>query len=126
MANMDYPGPCLSCHDVNGCVTEETIKQAAADYCDNVQQELNVRKANLYDAAVRFIGHGNADRVRIVDSVAEMKAIIQDIEAKAAQFDNECPLEVPHIDPALLDAHNRVGVHHNRALEVIAAGSFGG
>lgn len=126
MANMDYPGPCLSCNDADGCATEETIKQAATEYCAHVQQELDAWKANLYNAAVRFIDQGYGDRGRIVDSVAEMKAIIHDIEAKAAQFDTECPLEMTTNDQDLRDVHNRVGVHHNRALEVIAAGSFGG
>ena len=126
MANMDYPGPCLACSAIDGCATEEAKKLAVKGYCKGVERELNAWKATLYDVMVRFVDLGDKDRVALADAVAEIKSLVGEIEAKAAQLEAECPMEMGPVEKDLGDKMGMLRVHYTKAMEVIGAGSFGG
>jgi hypothetical protein len=126
MVNMDYPGPCFSCSAIDGCASEEAKKLAVKGYCKGVERELNAWKATLYDVMVGFLDQGDKDRGKLVDAVAEIKALVREIEAKTAQLEAECPLEMAPVEKALGDKMNSLRVHYTKAMEVIGAGSFGG
>ncbi|KAF5032180.1 hypothetical protein DSECCO2_619970 [anaerobic digester metagenome] len=126
MVNMDYPGPCFSCSAIEGCASEEAKKLAVKGYCKGVERELNAWKATLYDVMVGFLDLGDKDRGKLVDAVAEIKALVREIEAKTAQLEAECPLEMAPVEKALGDRMNALRVHYTKAMEVIGAGSFGG
>lgn len=126
MVNMDYPGPCFSCSAIEGCATEESKKLAVKGYCKGIERELNAWKATLYDVMVGFLDLGDNDRGALVDAVTEIKALVREIEAKTAQLEAECPLEMAPIEKDLGDKLGRLRVHYTKALEVMGAGSFGG
>jgi hypothetical protein len=89
--------------------------------------ELTAWKATLYDVMVGFMDLGDADRGKLADTVAEIKALVREIEAKTSQLESECPLEgVQAASKDLEDKIGQVRVHYSKALEVIGAGSFGG
>lgn len=117
MVNMDYPGPCFSCSAIEGCASEESKALATRWYCKGIQGELNAWKATLYDVTMSFMDIRDDEREKLIDAVAEIKALVREIEAKTAQLEAECPMEVT-------DHH--IGVRHEKAMEVIGAGSFGG
>lgn len=126
MVNMDYPGPCFACSAIDGCATEEAKKLAVKGYCKGVERELNAWKATLYDVMVGFLDLGDKDRGALVDAVAEIKALVREIEAKTAQLEAECPLEMAPVEKDLGDKMGKLRVHYTKAMEVIGAGSFGG
>jgi len=126
MANMDYPGPCFACSAIDGCATEESKKIAVKGYCKGVQRELDAWKATLYDVMAGFIDLGDRDRGALVDGVAEIKAIVREIEAKTSQLESECPLELEPIEKDFGDKLSRLRVHYTQAMNVLGAGSFGG
>ena len=126
MVNMDYPGPCFSCSAIEGCASEEAKKIAMKGYCKGVERELNAWKATLYDVMVGFLDIGDNDREKLVDAVAEIKALVREIEAKTTQLEAECPLELAPVEKDLGDKLGRLRVHYTKAMEVIGAGSFGG
>ena len=126
MVNMDYPGPCFACSAIDGCATEEAKKLAVKGYCKGVERELNAWKATLYDVMVGFLDLGDNDRGALVDAVAEIKALVREIEAKTAQLEAECPLEMAPVEKDLGDKMGKLRVHYTKAMEVIGAGSFGG
>ena len=126
MVNMDYPGPCFSCSAIDGCATEEAKKLAVKGYCKGVERELNAWKATLYDVMASFLDLGDKDRDALKDAVVEMKALVREIEAKTAQLEAECPLEMAPVEKDLGDKMGRLRVHYTKAMEVLGAGSFGG
>jgi hypothetical protein len=126
MVNMDYPGPCFSCSAIEGCASEEAKKLAMKGYCKGIERELNAWKATLYDVMVGFLDLGDKDREALVDAVAEIKALVREIEAKTAQLEAECPLEMAPVEKDLGDKLGRLRVHYTKAMEVMGAGSFGG
>ena len=126
MVNMDYPGPGFGCSAIDGCMTEESKKIAIKAYCKGVEGELSAWKATLYDVMVGFLDLGDKDREKLVDTVAEIKALVREIESKTSQLEGECPLEMAPIEKELGDKINQVRIHYSKALEVIGSGSFGG
>ena len=58
--------------------------------------------------------------------MAEIKALVREIEAKTAQLEAECPLEMTPVEKDLGDKMNQLRVHYTKAMGVIGAGSFGG
>ncbi len=126
MVNMDYPGPGFGCSAIDGCTTEEAKKVAIKAYCKGVEGELSAWKATLYDVMVGFLDLGDKDRGKLVDTVAEIKALVREIESKTSQLEGECPLEMAPIEKELGDKINLVRVHYSKALEVLGSGSFGG
>lgn len=127
MVNMDYPGPGWGCSAIEGCTSDETMRLAVKGYCKGVEGELNAWKATLYDVMVGFMDLKDSDRNNLMDTVAEIKALVRDIEAKTAQLESECPLEgVKEASKELEDKIGLVRVHYTKAMEVIGAGSFGG
>lgn len=126
MANMDYPGPCLSCSAIDGCASEEMKKNAVKAYCKGLERELSAWKASLYDVVVGFLDMGDTDRAKLADVVAQIKALVRDIEAKSSQLEAECPLDMKATEKELSDKMGSLRVHYTKALEVLGAGSFGG
>ena len=126
MVNMDYPGPGFGCSAIDGCMSEEAKKAALKGYCKGVEGELSAWKATLYDVMVGFLDLGDKDRGKLVDTVAEIKALVREIEAKTAQLEGECPLEMAPVEKELGDKMNQIRVHYSKALEVMGSGSFGG
>lgn len=126
MVNMDYPGPCLSCSAVDGCATEEAKRMAVKGYCKGVERELNAWKATLYDVVVGFQDLGDKDRDALKDAITEIKALVRDIETKTLELEAECPMEMAPVEKELGDTMSKLRVHYTKAMEVLAAGSFGG
>jgi len=87
---------------------------------------LSAWKATLYDVMVGFLDLGDKDRGKLVDTVAEIKALVREIESKTSQLEGECPLDMAPIEKELGDKINQVRVHYSKALEVMGSGSFGG
>jgi hypothetical protein len=73
-----------------------------------------------------FLDLGDKDRGAAADAVAEIKALVREIEAKTAQLEAECPLEMAPVEKDLGDKMGKLRVHYTKAMEVIGAGSFGG
>ncbi len=126
MVNMDYPGPGFGCSAIDGCMTEEAKKAAIKGYCKGVEAELSAWKATLYDVMVGFLDLGDKDRGKLIDTVAELKALVREVEAKTAQLEGECPLEMAPVEREMGDKINQIRVHYSKALEVMGSGSFGG
>lgn len=127
MVNMDYPGPGWGCSAIDGCMNDDAKKLAIKGYCKGVEGELTAWKATLYDVLVAFMDLKDADRGQLLDTVAEIKALVREIENKTLQLESECPLE--GVQGAAKDLEDKLGlvrVHYSKALEVIGAGSFGG
>lgn len=127
MVNMDYPGPGWGCSAIDGCMSDEVKRLAVKSYCKGVEGELTAWKATLYDVMVHFLDLKEADRGALLDAVTEIKALVREIETKAAQLESECPLE--GVQAASKDLEDKIGlvrVHYTKAMEVIGAGSFGG
>jgi hypothetical protein len=127
MVNMDYPGTGWGCSAIEGCTSDEAMRLAVKGYCKGVEGELTAWKATLYDVMVGFMDLKDSERKSIMDTVAELKSLVREIETKTAQLESECPLE--GVKAASKDLEDKIGlvrVHYSKAMEVIGAGSFGG
>ncbi len=126
MANMDYPGPCLSCSAVDGCAGEEQKKAAAAHYCKGLELELNAWKARLYDVVVDIGDLDAADKDKVADAMALIKSTVRELDAVAEKIKTECPSDMAGAESEIGGKLETLRVNYTKALEVISPGWFGG
>ena len=120
MANFDYPGPCPSCHGIDGCSTEESKMQAVEHYCKGLEMELNSWKSRLYDV----VTHDGADG--ILDQIIMIKSTMRELDAIVDQMKEICPTSLGSQEKVISGKLEDLRVNYTKALEVLSPGWFGG
>ena len=126
MANMDYPGPCMACSAIDGCASEDTKKQAVAQYCKGLDMELNSWKARLYDVVVEFMETDGADKAKLLDTINLLTSTVKELEAVKDEMLTTCPGDMAGAEKNIGGKLENLRVHYTKAMEVIAPGWFGG
>ncbi len=126
MANIDYPGPCLSCSAIDGCSSQEEKKKAAASYCHGLQMELSVWKSRLYDVLVEVGELESSDQQKVADTLNLIKSTVKEIENIAASITESCPSDMSGTEKSIGGKLESLRANYTKALEVISPGWFGG
>jgi hypothetical protein len=63
------------------------------DYCSNVDMELTVWKARIFDVIRKADQLGSADLEKILPNIQDLKMVIADLEDRIHLLRTECPLE---------------------------------
>ena len=63
------------------------------DYCSNVDMELTVWKAKIFDSIRKADQLGSADLEKVLPNIQDLKMVITELEDRIHQLRTECPLE---------------------------------
>jgi hypothetical protein len=63
------------------------------DYCSNVDMELTLWKAKIFDAIRKADQLGSADLEKVLPNIQDLKMVITELEDRIHQLRVECPLE---------------------------------
>ena len=63
------------------------------DYCSNVDMELTVWKAKIFDAIRKADQLGSADLEKVLPNIQDLKMVITEMEDRIHNLRTECPLE---------------------------------
>jgi hypothetical protein len=63
------------------------------DYCSNVDLELTMWKAKIFDVIRKADQLGSADLEKILPNIQDLKMVVTDLEDRIHQLRAECPLE---------------------------------
>ena len=63
------------------------------DYCSNVDMELTLWKAKIFDAIRKADQLGSADLEKVLPNIQDLKMVITELEDRIHQLRTECPLE---------------------------------
>jgi hypothetical protein len=75
------------------------------DYCKNVEQELTVWKARLYDANRKIEALPSNVKQQILGHMGALNMIVADMEERIEKLSNECPTEWSPIKKEIDGAH---------------------
>ncbi len=63
------------------------------DYCSNVDMELTVWKAKIFDAIRKTDQLGSAHLEKVLSNIQDLNMVITELEDRLHQLRTECPLE---------------------------------
>jgi hypothetical protein len=63
------------------------------DYCSNVDVELTMWKAKIFDVIRKADQLGSADLEKVLPNIQDLKMVITEMEERTHQLRTECPLE---------------------------------
>ena len=63
------------------------------DYCSNVDMELTLWKAKIFDVIRKADQLGSADLEKILPNIQDLKIVVTEMEERTHQLRTECPLE---------------------------------
>jgi hypothetical protein len=63
------------------------------DYCSNVDMELTLWKAKIFDVIRKADQLGSADLEKILPNIQDLKMVVTEMEERTHQLRTECPLE---------------------------------
>lgn len=126
MANMDYPGPCMSCSAIEGCSTEESRKMSIASYCKGLDMELNAWKAQLYDVLIQAENITSENRADFDDHMNLIKSIIRELETINDKIRDECPLDMGTVEQEVGTRLGKLRTKYSDALSLFSPGYLGG
>jgi hypothetical protein len=63
------------------------------DYCSNVDMELTLWKAKIFDVIRKADRLGSADLEKVLPNIQDLKMVVTDLEDRIHQLRTECPLE---------------------------------
>lgn len=63
------------------------------DYCSNVDMELTLWKAKIFDVIRKADQLGSAELEKVLPNIQDLKMVITDLEDRIHQLRTECPLE---------------------------------
>jgi hypothetical protein len=75
----------------------------AKSYCDTVRREVTGWKANLYDVLHKAEKLPAKQKSKAAPMVAQLNALIDDLEAKLAVLERECPADYSSQRTAIQD-----------------------
>ena len=63
------------------------------DYCSNVDMELTVWKAKIFDTIRKADQLGSAELEKVLPNIQDLKMVVTELEDRIHQLRTECPLE---------------------------------
>ena len=63
------------------------------DYCSNVDMELTLWKAKIFDAIRKADNLGSSDLEHVLPNIQDLKMVVTELEDRIHQLRTECPLE---------------------------------
>lgn len=126
MANMDYPGPCLSCSAIEGCSTDAERQAGVDRYCKGLEMELNAWKAQLYDVMVQAEDVDSRQRAEFDDTMVLIKSIMRELEMTSTKMRAECPIEVTEMEKQISTKLGSLREKYTAALGFFSPGYLGG
>jgi hypothetical protein len=89
------------------------------DYCKNVEQELTVWKARLYDANRKIETLPSNVKQQILGHMGALQMIVGDMEERIAKLSNECPTEWSPVKKEIDKGHVDMRSKYEETMELI-------
>ena len=89
------------------------------DYCKNVEQELTVWKARLYDANRKIETLPSNVKQQILGHMGALQMIVDDMEARIQKLSNECPTEWSPVKKEIDKGHIDMRSKYEETMELI-------
>jgi hypothetical protein len=82
--------------DISSKAVTQTLKEdtmEVKDYCSNVDMELTLWKAKIFDTIRKADQLGSADLEKVLPNIQDLKMVVTELEDRIHQLRTECPLE---------------------------------
>lgn len=89
------------------------------DYCRNVEMELTVWKAKMYDLTQKFDALPSVHKEKILGNVGDLHNLLTEINDRVDQLRNECPTEWSPVKKGIDDAHTDMRSKYEETLAAI-------
>lgn len=126
MANMDYPGPCVSCSAIEGCSTEADRKSTVERYCKGLEMELNSWKAQLYDIMIEAEHVDSSQRAKFDDTMNLIKSTMRELEMTSSKMRDECPMDMDGMEKEIGSKLGSLRASYSSAISLFSPGYLGG
>ena len=91
----------------------------ARDFCSNMEIELTLWKAKLYDAWRKFDKLGTAERARIQPRIEDLHMIVTELSDRLEQLKVECPTDWSPMKSEIDEAHTDMRSKYAETMEEI-------
>lgn len=96
------------------------------DYCRNVDMELNVWKAKLYDVISKMDHLPTANKQRMYEEVNGLHILMAELEERIEKLRSECPTEWSPDQEDIKVKFSELGSRYNDTAGVLFDYDFGG
>jgi hypothetical protein len=93
------------------------------DYCKNVEQELTVWKARLYDANRKIETLPSNVKQQILGHMGGLQMIVADMEERIQKLSNECPTEWSPVKKEIDKGHVDMRSKYEETMNLIGKAS---
>lgn len=89
------------------------------DYCKGTELELTAWKARLYDMSRKFDLLPSGDKERVLQNVEDLHIIVQELEDRISQLQNECPAQWDPVVHQIETAHVDMRAKYEQTIDDI-------
>lgn len=93
------------------------------DYCKNVEMELTLWKAKLYDLNRKIDALPSSHKEKMLGNVGDLNNLLTEMEDRVSQLRNECPTEWSPQKQELDQGHVDIRSRYDETLDYIGKAS---